>query len=70
MKLYIVEPVTFIDKPFWFNFRKSIDRTAWPKEELKRMYNANLVIPIRSGEDPYIEFENDSSATFFLLRYS
>ena len=69
MKLYILDDLT--DKPFWFNFRKSIDLTAWPKEELKRMYNANLMIP-RPSEDerPYIEFENESDATFFLLRYA
>jgi hypothetical protein len=58
------------DRPFWFNFRKSIDPRAWPNDELKRMHNANLVIPIPSGEDPYIEFENESDATFFLLRHA
>ena len=69
MKLYITEPVSLVDKPFWFNFRKSIAPTCWPAVELRR-YNAKLVIPVTSGVYPYIEFENESDATFFLLRYS
>ena len=71
MKLYITDPESFYDKPFWFKFRKSIDPTAWPDNELKRMYNARLVIPRPTvNDDPYIEFENESDAVFFLLRYS
>ena len=70
-KLYIMgsEPKSIKERPYWLNFRLSLDRKAWPGEELKKLYNATLVIdPDR--DNPYILFETESDATMFLLRWS
>ena len=70
-KLYIMEsePKSIKERPYWLNFRLSLDRKAWPGEELKKLYNATLVIdPDR--DRPYILFETESDATMFLLRWS
>ena len=70
-KLYIMgsEHNSIKEQSYWLNFRLSLDRKAWPGEELKKLYNATLVIdPDR--DNPYILFETESDATMFLLRWS
>ena len=44
-------------------------RKAWPGEELKKLYNASLVID-PDHDSPYILFETESDATMFLLRWA
>ena len=70
-KLYILEPKNkgHKEQSYWLNFRLSLDRKAWPGEELKKLYNASLVID-PDHDSPYILFETESDATMFLLRWS
>ena len=71
MKLYILDyKDTGLgkDKPWWFKFRMSIGKEAWPNDVLQKEYNGVLCIPRHHA--PYIEFKNDSDATLFLLRWS
>ena len=71
MKLYILdykESAIGREELWWFKFRMSIGKEAWPNDVLQKEYNGTLCIP--RNNEPYIEFKNERDATLFLLRWS
>jgi hypothetical protein len=66
MKVLIFDSKEGNEAPYWTKFRLSLDREVWPAAALVA-YRATLV---RDNHYPYIEFENESDATFFMLKWS
>ena len=57
------------DAQWWTNFRYGIGKSDWPGEVLKEKYNAVLVNNT-SDHMPYVLFNTEADATFFMLRWT
>jgi hypothetical protein len=69
MRLNLYKPETDIEQTWWWNFKQSLAKDAWPGTVLKQMYNASLVFNTVYAR-PYIDFADEKDATIFLLRYA
>lgn len=69
LHIFIDDRAGYIEKQWWSNFRLSLDPEAWPGAVLKENYDATLMIQ-HEESGPYIEFDDDESATMFILKWA
>jgi len=71
MRKFYIYPNGILERELqcWTNFRLSLDKGEWPGEVLKEKYNAVLVNNT-SDYKPYILFNTEKDAAFFILRWA